>query len=48
MAYDFTTSEIDLAQRVGNSCVLDAAGTHDIDFWHLTQETLMRLRGLIL
>lgn len=48
MAYDFTTPELDLAQRVVNGCVLDAAGTHDIDFWHLTPETLSRLHGLIL
>lgn len=39
---------LDLAQRVVNGCVLDSAATHDIDFWHVTQETLMQIHGLML
>lgn len=48
MTYDLTDPELDLAQRVLNGCGPDAAGIPDIDFWHLTQEMLMRLHGLIL
>ncbi|MFJ9390271.1 hypothetical protein ACIRON_15705 [Nocardioides sp. NPDC101246] len=45
---DFTIPELDRVQRVLDSCGPNTVGNPDIDFWHLTQETFMRLRSLIL